>query len=122
MFIVFDSDGDTDRPDQRVKHENNNREIMSILGIAASPFPAAPVWGHNHAIWQTNLTDLVKSDFAADYTRLTEAARQHYAQEGGLEKNDLFIAEWVSAAHSEGLSSVTLTRLSQTILTFARSV
>jgi putative ATP-dependent endonuclease of OLD family len=120
-FVVFDSDGDTQRADHRVKHEKDNRAIMTIIGITENPFPSAPVWGGNHAIWHTNLTDIVKSDFGVNYTRLVEAGRQLYAQEGGLEKNDHFIADWLSAARGESLSSANLTRLCQNILSFARN-
>lgn len=121
-FVVFDADGDA-RLEQRVKHERDNRALMTLIGINENPFPATNVCGANHAIWQTNLTKAVKADFPeADFTRITESARVHYAQEGGLEKNDLFIADWLSAARSESLSSATLAQLCQSILNFARNV
>ncbi len=120
VFVVFDADGDTVRADHRIKHEKDNRALMSLLGIADDPFPMAHVVGANHVIWQTSLTKAVKSDFLeADYTRLTEVARQHYAQEGGLEKNHLYIAEWLTAANNETLTSPTLNSLCRTILDFA---
>jgi predicted ATP-dependent endonuclease of OLD family len=122
VFVVFDSDGNTEREDQRVRHEKDNRALMAILGISQSPFPSATLWGDNYAIWPTNLTDAVKTDFGSNYPRLTEAARRQYSQEGGLEKNDLFIAEWISSAQNEGLSSSTLTKLTSNILTFARGI
>jgi putative ATP-dependent endonuclease of the OLD family len=122
VFVVFDADGDATKREHRVKHEQDNRALMCLLNIVEAPFPAANVWGVNHAIWPTNLTKVVKADFAeADYTRITEAARQHYAQEGGLEKNDLFIAEWVSSAHSENLRAPTLENLCQSIIGFANA-
>ena len=117
-FVVFDADGNTNAQ-HRGKHERDNRALMSLLGTTIDPFPAAHVWGQNHAIWQANLTDTIKGDFGSHYTRLTEAARQDYAQEGGLEKNGLFIAQWLSAAKSESLSSPTLDRLCESILNFA---
>jgi hypothetical protein len=63
----------------------------------------------------------VKEEFGDAYGRLTETARQHYAQEGGLEKNELFIADWVSAARNEGLSSPALTGLCHAIIEFAKA-
>ena len=120
VFVVFDADGDTVREDHRNRHENDNRALMNLLGIVDNPFPAANVIGPNHVIWETSLTKAVKADFSnTDYTRLTEAARQHYAQEGGLEKNHLFIAEWVSTASNENLTSQTLNSLCRAILDFA---
>jgi predicted ATP-dependent endonuclease of OLD family len=122
VFVVFDADGDTQRADHRRRHECDNSALIELLGATHSPFPTADVVAPNHAIWQTNLTKVVKNDFGANHERLTEAARVNYAQEGGLDKNDLFIAEWLTAARSEGLASPTLAQLCQSILTFARSV
>jgi len=123
VFVVFDADGDTEKPEHRVQHEKDNKALMTLIGINGDPFPATNLLGTNHAIWQTNLTKTVKSDFLeADYNRVTESARQHYAQEGGLEKNQLFIADWLSSARNESLSSATLGQLCQSILSFARNV
>lgn len=122
VFVVFDADGNTENPDHRKKHERDNRALISLLGAACDPFPLANVCTGNHAIWHTNLTEVVKADFGADYEHITNAVRRNYAQEPGLDKNDLFIAEWISAARSEGLASTTLTRLCQTILDFAKTV
>lgn len=120
-FVVFDADGDTVRPEHRIKHERDNRALISLLAEAHPPFPAANVFGGNHVIWTTNLTDVVKSDFGANYQRITDTVRVSYAQEGGLEKNDLFIADWLTAARSEGLASAPLRQLCQTILAHARA-
>lgn len=121
VFVVFDADGDTTRDDHRRRHENDNQALMSLLGITEPPFPAANVLGTNHAIWKTNLTKTVRGDFLeADYFRISEAARLNYAQEGGLEKNHLFIAEWVSSAWKENLASPTLENLCQSVIGFAR--
>jgi len=122
VFVAFDADGNTTRPDHRVRQERDNRALISLLGVSYDPFPSENVCTGNHAIWATNLTEVVKADFGADYERITNAVRVNYAQEGGLEKNDLFIAEWVARARSEGLTSTTLSQLCQSILTFARAV
>ena len=121
VFVVFDADGDC-QAQHRNKHERDNRALITLLGGTCTPFPTASVFGTNLAIWPTNVGDLVKADFGANYERLANAARLNYAQEGGLEKNDLFIADWLSAARSEGLASATLAQLCQSILTFARTV
>lgn len=120
-YVIFDADGDTQRADHRVKHERDNRALQTLLGTAIDPFPNADIWGTNHIIWKNSLTDVVRSDFGTHYARLTEAARQHYAHEGGLEKHDLFIADWLVAARNETLASPTLARLCQSIIDYARS-
>jgi energy-coupling factor transporter ATP-binding protein EcfA2 len=121
VFVVFDADSDTEREDHREKHERDNRALQTLLGVNPDPFPAADVFGPNYVIWRTSLTQVVKEDFGDAYDRLTEAARQHYAQEGGLEKNELFIADWISAARDEGLSSPASTRLCEAIIEFAKT-
>lgn len=119
-YVIFDADGDTQRADHRVKHERDNRALQTLLGTVLDPFPSADVWGANHIIWKNSLTDAVRSDFGTNYARFTEAARQHYAHEGGLEKHDLFIADWLVAARNENLASPTLARLCQAIIGYAR--
>jgi hypothetical protein len=121
-FVVFDADGDTQRLDHRMKHERDNRALISLVGQAYSPFPEAPIVGGNHAIWPTNLGDIVKADFAEHYDSLVNAARVRYGNEGGLEKHDLFIADWLAAGRQADHASATLQRLCTAILDFARAV
>jgi predicted ATP-dependent endonuclease of OLD family len=121
-YVLFDADGDTKREDHRKKHEIDNRTLISLLRAACDVFPTDTVWGSNFTIWPTNLTEIVRDDFGENYERITEAVRLNYAQESGLEKNDLFIAEWVSNAYNEKLNSPTLDHLCNSIIEFARSV
>jgi len=120
VFVIFDADGNITRPDQRVKHERDNRALLTLLNANIDLFPTAITMGSDHLIWPTNIGDIVKNDFGGNYERLKETARLHYAQEGDLEKNDMFIAEWLTAASNENLRSPTLQTLCQTILDFAR--
>lgn len=120
VFVIFDADGDTVREEHRIKQAKDNQALMHLLGIEGDPFPDRDITGANHSIWKTNLTETVKADFsAADYTRIIEAARIHYAHESDLGKNHLFISEWVSSAHAEGLRSQNLHSLCRAILDFA---
>lgn len=122
VFVVFDADGDTARPDHRIKHERDNQALLNLLNLAHSPFPAECIVNANHAIWPTNLGAVVKADFAERYEPLANAARTRYGNEGGLEKHDLFIADWIAAGREAGHVSVNLQRLCSAILAFARSV
>jgi predicted ATP-dependent endonuclease of OLD family len=122
VFVVFDADGNFTKPEHRVQHERDNQALMSLLGVTGDSFPQDNIIGDNHAIWPTNLTDVVKADYPpADYSRITDAARRNYAQEASLGKNHLFIADWVSAAKNENLESLTLGTLCQSIIQFARN-
>ena len=121
VFVVFDADGDTQRPDHRTKHERDNRALLRLLDQHHAPFPKTPILGANHAIWPTNLGTVVRADFAMQYEPLVNASRARYENEGGLEKHDLFIADWVSAGRQAGHASPTLQRLCAAILDFARA-
>lgn len=121
VFVVFDADGDTQRPDHRTKHERDNRALLTLLGQPQPPFPDDCLVGANYAIWPTNLGTVIKGDFGEHYERLVNAARARYGNEGGLEKHDLFIADWVSTGREAGHSSPTLQRLCSAILEFART-
>jgi len=121
VFVVFDADGDKP-PGERGRHERDNRALINLVGRAHPPFPPDPIFDANHAIWPTNLGDLVKADFADQYDPLANAARARYGHEGGLEKHDLFIADWVAAGRQAGHASATLQRLCAAILDFARAV
>lgn len=120
VFVVFDADGDTTRADLRARHERDNKALMHLLNVTGDAFPSTNVLGHDHAIWHTSLTQIVEDDFGADCNKYKEAARLHYAQEGGLEKHDLFIADWLSEAHADGKSATTLAVLCESILRYAQ--
>lgn len=122
VYVLFDADGDTARQDHRIKHERDNRALISLLGETHNPFPANNTFGNNHTIWSTSLTSTVIADFGPEYERLTNTARLNYSQEGGLEKHDLFIADWMASARTEGLTSPVLSQLCNSIITFARSI
>jgi putative ATP-dependent endonuclease of OLD family len=122
VFVVFDADGDTTRADHRAKHERDNCALLRLLGQHHPVFPNQCVLGENHAIWPTNLGALVRADFGLHYEPLVNAARARYENEGGLEKHDLFIADWVSVGRQAGHVSPTLQRLCAAILEFARTV
>ncbi|MEW6338653.1 MAG: AAA family ATPase [Acidobacteriota bacterium] len=119
VFVVFDADGHVDQPSRRKQHEGDNRTLLALLGAAAGPFPPAHVWGHDHVVWQKELTLTVRDEFGEQYSAFAEPVRLTYAQEGGLEKNVLFIADWLAAAKAGGSESPSLARLCKAILTFA---
>jgi putative ATP-dependent endonuclease of OLD family len=120
VFVMFDTDSDVERPAQRAHHERDNLALMRLLGLADAPFPDSDVWGPSYVFWKTNLTDRVRSDFGAHADGLLEEARRLYPQEGGLEKHDLFIADYLSIAWDRGIRSETLERVCQTVFAYAQ--
>jgi putative ATP-dependent endonuclease of the OLD family len=119
-FVMFDADGDTQREDHRRKHELDNKALIKLLNIQLDPFPDEDCLRDNYAIWKTNLTRIVESDFGESVAAYKETARTHYAHEGGLEKHDLFIADFLAAAHADGKTSEKLSALCDAILEYAR--
>jgi len=121
VFVVFDADGDTVRPDHRKKHEKDNSAIIELLGKETAAFPKDDCIESDNAIWKENLTKTVEGDFGEDCAKYKEAARKHYSHEGGLEKHDLFIADFLASAYDDGKTSEALTKLCDAILLHAKS-
>lgn len=123
FFVVFDADGNTTREDHRRRQQLDNHAIISLLGMEIDDFPSCITVEANCVIWPENMGAAVKSDFQEDqYNTHVEQARQVYHHEGGLEKHDLFIAEWLTSAYGDGFRSNTLEMLCDGILEYARTV
>lgn len=121
FFVLFDADGDTEREAHRIKHEKDNAAILKLLDAEIDPFPETDHVDRNFAVWKSNLTQTVELDFGEDIAPYKESARKQYAHEGGLEKHDLFITEFLTAAHGDGKRSNTLESLCDAILEYART-
>jgi energy-coupling factor transporter ATP-binding protein EcfA2 len=119
VYTLFDSDGDTQKPEHRTRHENDNKALLALLNVDSPPFPANTLVGDGYTVWRTDITRTVREDLAPRYAEFAESASVHFAKEGGLEKNSLFIADWLSAAHDAGCVSPSLVALCESILTFA---
>ncbi len=120
VFTIFDADDDT-KEDHRTRHKRDNQALISLLDADYDPFPSENIIEKNHAIWKTNIGSVVKAEFGNHYNQLVESARVHYAHEGGLEKNEFFIAEWLNIAREKEIVSQTLQQLCTAILDFART-
>lgn len=120
VFVMFDSDGDTHER-WRPMHERDNRALNKLLGLDTQPFPDQCLIGQNYAIWANCLGERVRADFGEIYDRVVDAARLRHGNERGLDKQDLFIADWLSAGRAEGCVSNTLTQLCDAILEFSRA-
>jgi predicted ATP-dependent endonuclease of OLD family len=121
-FTVLDSDADMpDKNGSRIKHEKDNTAILKLCGIATpDPLPADTLWGTNVVMWKSNMGKVVEADIpATELQKYQQTARQNCGQVEGLEKNALFIAEWLKLAWDGGHKSPTLERVCNEILKFA---
>ena len=70
-------------------------------------------------MWKSNIGKVVEEDFdPAILQSIKSAARVQCGQMGGIDKDALFIAEWLAQAWNDGKRSATLERLCTTILSF----
>lgn len=102
-YVVFDADGGQQSSAHENKHRSDNVALFNLLQSEADAFPSENICEQDHAVWKDSLTQAVSEEVGADCDKYKEAARVLYAHEGGLEKHDLFIAEWVSAAYQDGM-------------------
>jgi predicted ATPase len=124
VFVIFDADGNQQsRPDQKKHHENDNKALLTLLGSSSDIFPSATVLASDHAVWPENIGASVKADIPAEKLQpIQDQLRVTFAHESGLEKQELFIAEWLCAVHSQSIPIPTLSNLCQTILCLARTL
>ncbi len=118
-FVVFDADSHTeDKGGRREKQRKDNSAILKLCGYdGEEPLPAATFWKCDAVMWTTEIGRVVSADFQADeLARYREAARTRYDNAGDLEKNSLFIAEWLHLAWHNGKKSSSLLRLCESIL------
>jgi energy-coupling factor transporter ATP-binding protein EcfA2 len=118
-FLIFDADGHDENETRRPKHEADNRALMSLAGIPHGPFPDAVLHGSDYTIWPKTISHVVDEELGADLDVHKNAVRAYYAHEGGLEKNALFIADWMNGAYEAGLRSRALHDLIERILIHA---
>jgi hypothetical protein len=119
MFVVFDADGDAKKPDQRARHEKDNRAIMKVIDLTADPFPTADIIGVNHAVWVMRMRESIRAENQARFDALTEEIRIQYAHEGGLDKSSVFVADVLERGWHDGFRSRVLESLCDAILEFA---
>jgi predicted ATP-dependent endonuclease of OLD family len=120
-FLVFDCDKDC-REQDRDKHEPDNKTLMSLVGGPADDaFPDTGFDKDCCKAWSENMGNAIEADFdAGDLQRFQDSARATCGQARSLNKNSMFIAEWLSCANDEGKESATLRSLCEAILASAR--
>jgi hypothetical protein len=123
-FVIFDADGDkqNDPNGRGERHRKDNVTILNLCGTESStPFPTAHVVGDNFAMWASNIGDGVKADIGdTEYTTAKDQAHLVFNGEGDLQKNSLFIAELLTNLWNAGHQSVSLKRVCEAIISFAR--
>jgi putative ATP-dependent endonuclease of OLD family len=122
-FVIFDADGDIQKPDAQALHQKDNERLVKLLGESAHPFfPAVVSWQSNFVVWPSNLGAAVQSDYTqAEWAAWKSEVEAELGQPGGLEKNTMFISTLLAKAWAAGKPSSTLDKLAQTLLAFAQT-
>ena len=122
-FVIFDSDGDEEKPENRIRHARDNTALLRLCGFRDhEPFPTETFWHESLVVWDTNLGKTVAADFGTEgWNFYRQAARTEHGNASGLDKNALFIASTLTHACNAGNKSPTLSKLCQGILSFAAS-
>jgi putative ATP-dependent endonuclease of OLD family len=118
-YIIFDSDADKpDRNGSRVKHERDNKALLTLLGrIGENPMPPTTLWGSGFVMWRSDIGSTVKDEIGeTDWATYSTEADKEYGQAGGLQKNVLHIAATLEQAWNAGKRSASLDRLCMEIL------
>lgn len=119
-YLVFDCDSDA-RDEDLSKHEPDNNTLFSLVG--APPDDPFPKIGYRSSIctaWATNMGSSISSDFSSDaIEKHTQIARKVCGQAKSLDKNSMFIAEWLTSAHEDGHKSASLEMLCKEIIASA---
>jgi predicted ATP-dependent endonuclease of OLD family len=118
FFLLFDCDGDCKREDHRGRHEPENKTLFKIAGVPSDiAFPDEHVREARCWAWTSNLGRAVEDDFDITCLRAyQEKARKTCGHASSLDKNSLFISEWLTVAYEDGKRSSTLDKLCGAII------
>jgi len=121
-FAVFDADSDC-KPEKLTAHTQDNKAILTLLGYGAEdPMPKATVLKPDLAIWPKQIGPAAFDGIpAAKVHEIKDKVRAAYGSIGGIEKEELFVADVLVEAWNAGMKSAALTKLCESILAFAKA-
>lgn len=122
VFVVLDADTDKTQLEEVIKHKNDNKAILTILGYdGENEWPTSTLWKDDSTLWKTNITELVKDELGEKWKEYFDAACAHYGNAGDLKKNPLAISKALESGWNDNVRSASLTQLSENIIRYAKS-
>lgn len=122
-FIIFDADGNKTKPDERTKHERDNKALLRLVGGDDSkPFPSTNVLTNKCAIWTSNMGDVLKAEATAakwDST-YTQATKGLGSPTGSYQKNTTHIGDHLAILRGGNTALPSLDKLCGELLDFAK--
>lgn len=118
FYCVFDADGDCEKPEDRQRHESDNKALMALLGLTeVPPFPPKTVWLESVTVWTASHTKSIEADFGEEtWKQALDAVRSLHGCPPKIDKTAYFIPEFLGEAWAKGGISATSERLVQAIL------
>ncbi|KJJ95391.1 hypothetical protein UB44_19940 [Burkholderiaceae bacterium 26] len=117
VFVVYDSDTGTDRPDE---HKRDNTALLTVLGGDVNqPFPEKAIWTDTYVAWSTNMGTTVQGE--VDEQAWNDAGNFASAQCGmakELGKNSLHIGARLAWLWEKGHKVPSLERLCDSVISF----
>lgn len=122
FFVIADSDSHLQsEPSKWNKSEKDNLAIFKLCGISGQKaLLTEHFWSTQLVMWHTDIERAFESDIVPDkYIEIKNATELEYNQNGGLNKNTLFIGSFLNNLWEEGHRSSTLKQLCENIIAFA---
>jgi len=126
VLVIFDADGDKQgKPDQRPKHEKDNKALFRLLGENdTNCFPDSSIWGNNYIVWPITLCQTLKSEVETINTGIWDKTYSKTNTglgnpSGDYSKNTIHIGNHLALLRDAGVDIPSLTKLCEKILTFS---
>lgn len=121
-YVVFDSDANIEDQDKRKYHRNDNTAILKLCGYdGENPLPDSTLWKPNLTMWSSNIGNAVINELNGEpFDKIRNQVRQEYGAPGGIEKNTIYISEFLTRAWENDIKSESLKTLCENILTYAK--
>ncbi len=125
FFIIFDSDGDENDPNERSKHERDNLCLMRLCRIKEpKAFPDEMFWCENMVVWPKKILESVREDVGKEaWESAQNSARNKYGLTEDVKgKNSMLVAYTLEELKGENKESKSLIKLCGQILQWASKI
>jgi len=122
VYIIIDADTDKEREAEIVKHKQDNKSILNLMGYEdESEWPDSHILKDDLTVWHTNIEKVVKNELGGGWQTHIDVANAHYGNAGGLQKNPLAISKSLESAWNENLKSGILIEVVTNLISYAKA-
>lgn len=117
VFVIYDSDTGTDRPDE---HKRDNTALLAALGGDVNqPFPREVIWSQDYVAWSTNMGATIQTEVEASaWSEAGSFASTECGMAKDLGKNSLHIGARLAWLWEKGYRLPSLERLCDRLIAF----